>query len=120
MLFFASSVARMRPYRNLAGALAKLLKLSRAEVDLEHAVPELTRASRNGELMEDAILDVVATWPGGCVHAWVDVTIRCPYAARYPNTHRIAGVCRSIGCAGQTQALRRVGPASCVRNRWAS
>jgi hypothetical protein len=61
-------VARMRPHRNLAGIPAKLLKSSRAEVDLERAVP-LLRTSRNGELMEDAILDVVATWPGGCVQA---------------------------------------------------
>jgi hypothetical protein len=31
------------------------------------------------------------------VQAWVDVTIRCPYAARYPNTHRIAGVAAASG-----------------------
>ena len=74
--------ARMRPHRALAAALARELRRCGAEVDLERTVLELARRDEAGNLKE-AILDLVVTFPGTFQQHYVDVTIRCPHAARY-------------------------------------
>ena len=74
--------ARMRPRRALAHALARVLRACRAEVDIERVVPELVRVGDTGAVQE-AVMDLVATFPGSVRPLYIDVTIRCPHAARY-------------------------------------
>ena len=74
--------ARMRPHRALAHALARVLRACRAEVDIERVVPELVQVGDNG-VVHEAVMDLVATFPGSVRPLYIDVTIRCPHAARY-------------------------------------
>ena len=37
-------------------------------------------------------MDIVAWWPGSCNSQLIDVTVRCPHAARYLSTAVKAGV----------------------------
>ena len=74
--------ARMRPHRALAHALARVLRACRAEVDIERVVPELVRVGDTG-VVQEAVMDLVATFPGSVRPLYIDVTIRCPHAARY-------------------------------------
>eukprot|EP00973_Karenia_brevis_P070135 9748981-Karenia_brevis.AAC.1 len=85
-------VARMRPHRALAGAMAKWFRQAGAEADLERVVPELLAGTpglraadaRPGEQPAvEARLDIVSSFPGGCDPMWIDVSIRCPHARRY-------------------------------------
>ena len=50
-------------------------------MDIERAVPEL--AVWKDSACVDAIMDAIAWWPGRLQRHLVDVTIRCPHAARY-------------------------------------
>ena len=48
--------------------------------------------AEQAEECEEAVLDVVACWPGQCAQHCIDVTIRCPYGVRYERTGVAAGV----------------------------
>ncbi|CAK0795081.1 unnamed protein product [Prorocentrum cordatum] len=82
--------ARMRPHRALAAALARLLRECRAEIDIERTVPELIRVLPNGAVQE-AVLDLVVTFPGSVQPLYIDVSIRCPHAARYAQAQASPG-----------------------------
>ena len=82
--------ARMRPHRALAAALAKQLRRCGAEVDLERTVVELAKVDRQG-VTQEAILDLVVTFPGSVQPLLIDVTIRCPHATRYQHASHTPG-----------------------------
>ena len=71
----------MRPHRSVVSSLAWLGRRGGAHVDTERAIPEL--AAWNGDECTEAIMDAVIWWPGRLQQHLVDVTIRCPHAARY-------------------------------------
>ena len=84
-LTYKQGVARMRPHRVLANALARHLKTARVEVDLQRMVQDLQRAGGESQLggPQEARLDIVACFPGSAEMLWIDITIRSPHAARY-------------------------------------
>ena len=98
--------AGMRPHRALAGALAQRLRSTGAEVDLERTVVELARYDPDGKVTE-AILDLYVTFPGSTQPFYIDVTIRCPHAARYQKARRIPAYAASLGVQ---QKEARYGP----------
>ena len=97
--------ARLRPHRALQRRLGQLLTSAGANVDYERPVPDFYRLRTDGSV-QDAILDIVATFPGDvCYHA-IDVSIRAPQASRYADTATRAGVPSSTGSA---EKVRRYG-----------
>ena len=73
--------ARLRPHRAMARALGRVVRTAGGHVDYERAMPHLEApAAQQGQ---EAVLDVVITWPTLLEQHAVDVTIRCPVAARY-------------------------------------
>ncbi|CAK0877910.1 unnamed protein product, partial [Prorocentrum cordatum] len=94
--------ARMRPHRALAATLARLLRECRAEVDIERTVTELERVTPTGRV-EEAILDLVVSFPGSVQPLYVDVTIRCPHAARYLRAATVAGDAADEAARGKRQ-----------------
>ncbi|CAK0814807.1 unnamed protein product [Prorocentrum cordatum] len=94
--------ARMRPHRALAATLARLLRECRAEVDIERTVAELERVTPAGRV-EEAILDSVVSLPGSVQPLYVDVTIRCPRAARYLRAATVAGDAADEAARGKRQ-----------------
>jgi len=88
--------ARLRPHGSLiAGLKHQLLKVG-AQVDVERAVPFLYRVGTDGKVQE-AILDIVTSFPGGLHQEWMDITIRCPHAERYEKASVQAGAASSDG-----------------------
>ena len=71
----------MRPHRALQRKLGQLLANSGANVDYERPVPDMYRIRSDGTIQE-AILDLVATFPATVGYWAVDVSIRAPQAAR--------------------------------------
>ena len=76
---------------------------------MERVVPELMQEHRQGNRAEylEAILDIVATWPGQVRPAWIDVTVRCPHAERYPVAHSRPGHAAAVV---EQSKLERYGP----------
>ena len=70
------------------------------------SVPSLYTVEADGCSVTEAILDVVASHPGGLCKAHVDVTIRAPHAVRYEHAYEIPGVAAS---AGEFEKLDRYG-----------
>ncbi len=101
--------AKLRAHTALASSLARQLRDCRADVDMERVVPELMQEHRQGNRAEylEAILDIVATWPGQVRPAWIDVTVRCPHAERYPVAHSRPGHAAAVA---EQSKLERYGP----------
>ena len=59
------------------------------------------------EECEEAVLDVVACWPGQCEQHCIDVTIRCPYGVRYERAGVAPGVASSTA---EKEKKARYGP----------
>ena len=98
--------ARMRPYRALAAACAESLRRAGAVVDLERVWPSLYKWSDG--VCTEAVMDLVAWWPGSCNAHLIDVTVRCLHADRYARTCHRAGVPAS---GGEREKLVRYGTA---------
>ena len=62
--------------------MASCLRAACAEVDLERTVVELAQYDADGRVTE-AILDLYVIFPGSVAPFFIDVSIRCPHAARY-------------------------------------
>lgn len=73
--------SRLRPHRSVTSSLAQLCRRSGAHVDIERTVPELATWKDGGCV--DAVMDAIAWWPGRLQRHLIDITIRCPHAARY-------------------------------------
>ena len=97
--------ARMRPHRALAAALARFLRECRTEVDIDRTVPELIRVAPNGAVQE-AVLDLVVTFPGSVQLLCIDVSIRCPHAQRYGQAAASPGEAADAAIADK-RALRQ-------------
>lgn len=78
----------MRGHRQLASALARLIRQAGGEADIERYCPELYKVDERSEqgAMRLAIMDVVAHFPGTWKQYNIDITIRCPHAERYERT----------------------------------
>lgn len=108
--------ARFRPHRAVLVRLAKLFKAAGAHVDIERACPELYQrldetGARGNQVpatrWKEAILDVVAKFPGGNTQYKLDVTLRSAYAESYGTTHTCVGL---AAAAGERHKLDRYGP----------
>ena len=97
--------ARNRAHNSVARALARLLRSAGASVDFERAWPPLYKWS--GTTCTEAIIDLVVHWPGACNVHLLDVTVRCPHAARYETAHCTCGVAAAYGAKDK---LERYGP----------
>ena len=95
---------RLRPHRSLCTSLAIEARSSGGHVDTERACPELFQW-QNGRCQE-AILDIVYHLPGTTVTRFIDVTVRCPFAARYASTDGRPAVAAS---AGENEKRQRYG-----------
>ena len=91
-----TGAARLRIHFAIVGALARELRSSGGNVDLERALPELARLLESGEL-EEAIMDLTCWWPGGLEWYGVDVTMRFAGAARYIGAERRVGLAVARG-----------------------
>lgn len=91
--------AKVRVHTAVCHVLSKELSECKAMVDMERVVPDLMQVVERdtGKTYIDAILDLVVCWPGQVQPAWLDVTIRCPHAVRYPVAHARAGHAAAVG-----------------------
>ena len=92
----AAGPIRMRTHRALVMALRLAAEREGAYVDVERAIPEYYMVSGTGAVVE-AILDAVIRWPGAGSEHRIDVSVRCPFAARYPRTDSVPGVAAAAG-----------------------
>jgi len=99
--------ARLRPHRALAGVLARELRDCGAEVDLERVVPDLSDLAADDPEKRDAVLDIVASFPGSFAFNYVDVSIRCPHASRYTRAAHVPG---SAAAKAADEKRDRYGP----------
>ena len=102
----AAGPARLRPHTSVLTALAEVLRAARGNVDVERALPSVRVTSGVG-VLEEAVMDVTAWWPGDAAWYAVDVTIRHPGAARYGAAGRRAGVAAQMA---EREKHRRYGP----------
>ena len=79
--------ARLRPHRSVAHRLAKELRSTGAQVDHERAVPQLCSVNEDIQQIQESILGVVVSWPGGTRQCFLDVTIRSAHSDRYSAPH---------------------------------
>ena len=80
----------MRPHTSGVHAVARRCRRHGANVDVERTIPELAAWDESGTCT-DAILDVVCWWPGRLHQHLLDITIRCPHAARYNVSEDVTG-----------------------------
>ena len=99
--------ARQRPHKQLAATLAAALRAAGAHVDLERVMPEMMTASAVDVANRDAILDLVVVFLFLFEQRWLDVTIRCPLANRYPMAQSVPG---SAASKGSEEKFTRYGP----------
>ena len=105
LLMCKAGPARLRPHRAIQRRLGQLLGAAGANVDFERPVPDMYRLRPDGSVQE-AILDVVATFPGTTGYHAIDVSIRATQATRYAATAATAGV---PSAAGALEKVRRYG-----------
>ena len=74
--------ARLRPHRAIQRRLGQLLVASGASVDYERPVTDFYKLAEDGTIQE-AILDLVVTYPAAIGYHAIDVSIRAPQATRY-------------------------------------
>ena len=87
-------------------ASGRTLRAAGAEVDYERHVPHMYQWDPEKRVYREAILDVVAVWPGDSAMRCYDVTIASPHAARVNNPWRRPGVAAR---AGEATKARRYG-----------
>ena len=85
------SAARLRPHRAICRALGRSMRAAGAQVDYERAIVEHYRWDSSLQRYQEAILDVVLTWPGAVALQAIDVCISCPLAERVPAAAKHAG-----------------------------
>ena len=95
-----AAAARLRPHRAVSTAIGRALRAAGAEVDYERHIPHLYQWDEEKQRYREAILDVVAVWPGDSVLRCWDVTIACPHAQRVAKAAEVPG-------AAVTSAERR-------------
>ena len=98
----------MRAHRSIQGALCRELRAVGAAVDLERIVPELSGRAQGSRESADAILDLYVTFPGVPERFLVDVTVRSPHAARFPDAATRIG---QPSAAGAKEKFDLYGPA---------
>ena len=86
----AVASSRLRAHRQMVHVVAAQLKRAGAEVDIERAVPEWAGRGPKGA-PEEAVMDIVARWPGTNQLHYLDVTIRAAWAARYAESATLPG-----------------------------
>ena len=79
--------AALRVHRAVQHALARCLRRSGANVDIERFMAHFTTPDS-----PEAILDIVAHWPASSHLFAIDVTVRNPSAARYQHANDVAAV----------------------------
>ena len=84
------AAGRLRPHTAGVQSSAQHSRRLGANADVERCVPELA-VWPTEEKCTDAILDVVAWWPGRLQQFFLDLTIRSPHASRYGITEDITG-----------------------------
>ena len=104
----------MRPHRALAASVARLLRECRAEVDIERTVPELIRVAAKGDVQE-AVLDLVVTFPWSVQPLYIDVSVRCPHAQGHGQAVASPGEAADAAIADKR---KRATAATCSRWRW--
>ena len=95
------AASRIRPHTAMVAMLARRCRASGAHVDVERVVPHLC-VWKSDHACIDAVMDVVAWWPGRLLQHCVDCTIRSPHATRY-------GVEEDITGRAQREKHRRYG-----------
>ncbi len=93
---YDAGATKLRTHNALKFVLAQELRAEGAFVDVECRVPDLYKRLPNGEIRE-AILDLVVEWPGAGRRHLIDVTVRCPHAARYPTSASRVGTAAAAG-----------------------
>ena len=86
----------MRPHRSLQHSIARVLRKAGAEVDVERVIPEMRGRAQGSRGEADAVMDLYVSFAGSCQRFLLDVSIRCPHAQRYGESH-----C-SPGCAARS------------------
>lgn len=97
---------RMRPDRALAQAVAKTLRVTGAEVDIERIIPELRGRPKEIRTLKRLMPSSIAFWAGCPSRFLLDVTLRSPHASRYENAAVIPG---SAALASEGKKTRRYG-----------
>ena len=75
-------------------------------MELERAVPQLYSVNQENQQIQESILDLVVSWPGGTRQFFPDVIVRSVFSGRYNATHSIPGV---AACAGDAEKRTRYG-----------
>ena len=91
-----TGVARLRIHNAVVHALARELRRAGGNVDLERAMPSMTRTAAHGEL-EEGIMDITCWFPGSLDWYGLDVTVRYAGATRYVGAARRPGLAASRG-----------------------
>lgn len=91
-----TGVARLRIHNSLVHCLARELRSAQGNVDVERAMPALTKISPEGELVE-AIMDLTCWFPGILDWHGIDVTVRFAGATRYVGAATRAGAAAARG-----------------------
>jgi hypothetical protein len=97
--------ARHRPHHAVKQAYASVLRRDGATVDVERHVPQLYYRDPAGHVVE-AILDLVAVWPGQSKQRHIDVTLSCPLADRNAAIDPVPGAAAMIA---ERRKLKRYG-----------
>ena len=105
LLLCKAGPALLRLHRAVQRMLGQLLMSTGANVKYERPVSDFYRL-RQGGTVQEAILDLVVTFPGDVGYYAVDVSIRATQASRYGGAASWAGV---PSAAGALEKVRRYG-----------
>ena len=91
----------------LCRALGRLTRAAGAIADYERAMPEYYMWDEASSKVQEAILDVVLTWPGALALQTIDVCISCPHAERADTAWKKPGV---AAASAERRKATRYGP----------
>ena len=91
-----TGIARLRIHNSLVHCLARELRSVHGNVDIERAMPSLTKINKDGDLVE-AIMDLTCWFPGLMEWHGIDVTVRFAGASRYVGSATRAGAAAARG-----------------------
>ncbi len=97
--------ARLRPHDCLKTKLAAELAALHVYADIERHVPSMYRVNEKGNI-EEAVLDIVVSYPGEAGMEAIDVTIRCPF---HDATQKPPGPAASACKGGAKQKVNKYG-----------
>lgn len=100
-----TAVARLRIHNTVQYALARELRTTKGNVDMERAMPDMAVRKPDGSL-EPAIMDLTVWYPGTTAWHGVDVTVRYPGATRYYGAADLAGKAAS---KAEAEKVKRYG-----------